>query len=545
MQMKRILVFVGISLSALFFVTSLAAADGSNIDLTNGLVAYYPFEGNANDESGNENNGNIYGALPTEDRDENSNSAYGFDGSWDYITVPTFTALDMADGLSIMFWIKPHPNPLRSLILSSGPDLEIELAGDAIRAFNLSGSLTNNVWTHFCVTLDQSGAANLFLNGTPVSGPSQVTRTSILTSLLIGAGFNQLFGGHNSFYFGSLDEFMIYSRALTQEEIRFAYSGEASQGGAGDMCPEVLDSDHDGVIDLWDLCPDTPPETWVDNQGCAMTMESFSNVKMPGLLCQWTFDEGAGEYLEDAVGDLDGNIVGATWTDEGIIGGALHFNGEANYVHIENGLDFERDEAFTISLWVKRDSVGRGLKNVMISKMLSKGTKRGWMIWFKNDRVSFKLCHDASKRKYAYDDFLEYLSNNGFGLLKSCYHFYWPERKRKRRDLLEVTTRNRFTDTNCYYHIVVTYDGSSRADGVNIYVDGKSQLLNSHYKRRSVSGSTVTEAPLNIGARDNNSRWPTAFSGLIDEVSLYDRALAPEEVVYLYRETNALGLLFN
>jgi hypothetical protein len=47
---------------------------------TNGLVAYWPFNGNANDESGNGNNGINYGATATSDRNGNSNSALSFNG---------------------------------------------------------------------------------------------------------------------------------------------------------------------------------------------------------------------------------------------------------------------------------------------------------------------------------------------------------------------------------------------------------------------------------------------------------------------------------
>jgi hypothetical protein len=47
---------------------------------TNGLVRYWPFNGNANDESGNGNNGTVNGATLIEDRFGNSNSAYRFGG---------------------------------------------------------------------------------------------------------------------------------------------------------------------------------------------------------------------------------------------------------------------------------------------------------------------------------------------------------------------------------------------------------------------------------------------------------------------------------
>ncbi|MFM7978911.1 MAG: hypothetical protein ACKPKO_06305, partial [Candidatus Fonsibacter sp.] len=52
---------------------------------TNGLVGWWPFNGNANDESGNNHNGTVNGATLTSDRFGNVNSAYSFDGINDYI----------------------------------------------------------------------------------------------------------------------------------------------------------------------------------------------------------------------------------------------------------------------------------------------------------------------------------------------------------------------------------------------------------------------------------------------------------------------------
>jgi len=52
----------------------------AQVNLQDGLVAFYPFNGNANDESGNLNNGTVNGATLTTDRFGNGNSAYNFNG---------------------------------------------------------------------------------------------------------------------------------------------------------------------------------------------------------------------------------------------------------------------------------------------------------------------------------------------------------------------------------------------------------------------------------------------------------------------------------
>ena len=73
--------------------------------LNNGLVAYYPFNGNANDESGNGNNGNVNGAILTNDRNGNSNKAYAFDGVDDYISVPGSNSISIQTNFSSSVWI--------------------------------------------------------------------------------------------------------------------------------------------------------------------------------------------------------------------------------------------------------------------------------------------------------------------------------------------------------------------------------------------------------------------------------------------------------
>src|SRR5208282_5892757 len=73
--------------------------EGSGIptNLLQGLVAYYPFNGNANDASGNGNNGTVYGATLTADRFGNPNAAYSFNGASAYITTPLTNTIFSGD----------------------------------------------------------------------------------------------------------------------------------------------------------------------------------------------------------------------------------------------------------------------------------------------------------------------------------------------------------------------------------------------------------------------------------------------------------------
>ena len=95
------------------FVLSLglicALAAQANAGLGDGLVAHYPFNGNANDESGNGNHGTVYGAALVDDKDGNPDSAYGFDGIDDYIDcgVPSYV---LTTSGTICGWLRLNRN---------------------------------------------------------------------------------------------------------------------------------------------------------------------------------------------------------------------------------------------------------------------------------------------------------------------------------------------------------------------------------------------------------------------------------------------------
>jgi len=79
----------------------------SQIKLDSGLMAYYPFNGNANDASGNGNNAVFNNASLTNDRFGNPNSAYSFNGIDNYIRVPNASAINPIGQISLCVFVKP------------------------------------------------------------------------------------------------------------------------------------------------------------------------------------------------------------------------------------------------------------------------------------------------------------------------------------------------------------------------------------------------------------------------------------------------------
>lgn len=77
------------------------------VNLAKGLQAYYPFDGNANDISGNNNNPVFNNATITADRFGKPNSAYHFNGKYQYMRIPNNLSLNFANQITLSVWVRP------------------------------------------------------------------------------------------------------------------------------------------------------------------------------------------------------------------------------------------------------------------------------------------------------------------------------------------------------------------------------------------------------------------------------------------------------
>jgi hypothetical protein len=103
--MKKNLTLVMISILSLIYSCK---KDDPNKSLSDGLVAYYPFNGNANDESWSSNNGTVHDATLGKDRFGITNSAYFFNGTSSYIDLGNNSVLKRyATSFSICLWVNP------------------------------------------------------------------------------------------------------------------------------------------------------------------------------------------------------------------------------------------------------------------------------------------------------------------------------------------------------------------------------------------------------------------------------------------------------
>jgi hypothetical protein len=226
------------------------------------LVAYYPFNGNANDESGNGNHGTVHGATLTEDGFGNPNSAYAFDGIDDHISIPYSSDFDFSQEKQISYgvWLDIesldylHNVPLGQDAPCSHFAYAIDIYGDthtraghveaAIHTSNCwlltvsSGALTLNNWHQIFVTADED-SLRLYVNGEKVSetplGDSIWNENTHLTNTYIGAwgGLNPL----DQFLDGKIDDVRIYDRALSESEILELFNRKGPVNGVGTVPP--------------------------------------------------------------------------------------------------------------------------------------------------------------------------------------------------------------------------------------------------------------------------------------------------------------------
>jgi hypothetical protein len=199
---------------------------------TNGLLGYYPFNGNANDISINGNNGTALGGVSlTQDRFGISNSAYSFDGINDYISI----LRNYQSAFSVSVWVNtPNISGLNPLIdgfdsnwevqlNNSYPDYVSFISTTNYQEFISTTSVVNNTWTHVVYTFN-SNIVKLYING--------VLKNQYTVNPLPNNSGNYFFGaslsGADQYYLGKLDDIGIWNRALTQDEIIGLYQSEVS-----------------------------------------------------------------------------------------------------------------------------------------------------------------------------------------------------------------------------------------------------------------------------------------------------------------------------
>jgi hypothetical protein len=215
---------------------------------TNGLVGYWPFNSNANDESGNGNNGTVNGATLTTDRFGVANKAYSFDGVNDFIEILNSASLNSAtQSISISIWFNINnwysvnnsgyfPIMSKSNLSASYGNYRngLTISSSGIKGFygTLNSDITGedtlnfqlNNWNQIVYTInDANNSGSVYLNGILlIQGLTSYTGWSTTNTLPLIFGMDK--PGIVDYANGKLDDIGIWNRALTPQEISDLYN---------------------------------------------------------------------------------------------------------------------------------------------------------------------------------------------------------------------------------------------------------------------------------------------------------------------------------
>jgi hypothetical protein len=200
-----------------------------------------------------------------------------------------------------------------------------------------------------------------------------------------------------------------------------------------------------------------------------------------------SFSEGTGlvtaAMQDGAKGDLA--LAADTKWDAGYLSAKAVKSDKGYIATIPDAGDFDRTQPFTCAIWAKLPPNANG---AVVARMNDKDGYRGWDIWAQN------------------------------GAIGSHIVSHWSD------DALKVVSK-KAVDAKKWHHLCLSYDGSGKAAGTKIYVDG--QLQPTKVEADALKGTIRTGVPFKIGQRDSTSPIP----GLaVQDLHLFSRALPADEV---------------
>ncbi len=211
-------------------------------------------------------------------------------------------------------------------------------------------------------------------------------------------------------------------------------------------------------------------------------------VPTADLIAHWRFDEAKDAKVPSAVEGVPAGSLRGAKRVEGKVGLAAKV-GNKEFVDLgkETG-NFEQTDAISYGAWVKIDKGNGG--GAVLARMNDGNKHRGWDL---------------------------YVSN---GMAIAHFINTWPS------NALKVQTKNKFKE-NEWQHLLVTYDGSRKPEGVKIYINGESSPLD--VPNNSLNGTIKANSSLHVGRRSPGS----ALRGLVDDVRIYSRVLNATEAADL------------
>ncbi len=455
-----------------------------------GLVGWWPFNGNANDESGNGNNGTVNGATLSEDRFGNLDKAYNFDGINDDILVPHNPSFN-SNPITINLWMKSNGdadggNLITKYCCSNWQGWTIQVSGaDAdtatfTREYLRGGcqgiyqwycgaepqqrlTAYDEQWHMYTFRVDNSGAT-VFWDGIIVAtqnwvGPAGPISNSL--NMCIGSYFS-----NGYFYTGMLDDIAIYNRALTQEEITALYTGEPTNPTTA--CNPLPTNLQNGLVGYWPFCGNANDESGNGN---------------------------------------DGTVNGATLTEDrfGDANTSFNFDGISNYIELPLLSEINNLSQLSFSMWLRSDFEFNELYRTAFAHWITSGIGSG--------AVGLQVAFGGQGT----------INQGGVSSALIAGIGSW--------------SADNLVTPNTWTQALIVFDGtqSNPTQRLQLYLNGQ---FSGYYGDSSIPesiGNTAEKTVIgaSVGPVGVNNTY-NYFNGSLDDIGIWNRALTADEVQQLY-----------
>jgi len=549
----------GVVSSSLAFLSVAIATNG--VPAPYGIVAWWPGNGNANDAVST-NNGSFSGTYI------NAEVGQGFNvqNSSTFVRIPAAPALNIGtnNGLTVEGWIENYDNVPRPvfewgttnsygvLVWVNWPSSGV-LYADVVdtsggyHSFQSGGPrFTANSFLHVALTYDKtSGTGTLYLNGAVVA-TSAIGTITPQTSFDFYLGYRPYSTGTP--FNGIVDEASLYNRVLEPNEILGIYTA----GSYGKLYPMVaaptITSDPQGTVGVppgsttnftvtasgptpfgyqWMfngnpiagatassytitnvqlanrglysvVVANTGGSTRSRNAYLSLSTDAYNYAIIPSNIISWWRAEG---NANDTWGTNNGQWQGTANYTNGEVAQGFRFNGTSgNYVQIADSGSLQLTNQFTLEFWYNDTGLANGAYGGMVAKRPLYGAC--------NFGISM-LAGTPNEELLIY--FLD--PNYNSGNYQAIYYTWQPARAYS-------------------HHVAATFNQINATQiEIKLYVDS---LLAADQTFSGNLTNTLSTAPVTIGASNYNGEW---FVGMLDEVSIYSRALNINEISNIYNAT--------
>ncbi len=230
---------------------------------------------------------------------------------------------------------------------------------------------------------------------------------------------------------------------------------------------------------------------WASERRAKLADSGESSKDVPGLAHWFSFSSVENQTLKN---EITGSVAtlerGKHKVTERDGHKAIQLDGNTSYVCNDEATSLEHNKPFTFAAWLKYDGKAGGS---IFSRMDVGNHYRGYDFWVQGSSVGAHIINKWS------DDAIKVVS----------------------KDALKANT---------WQHVVLTYDGSQKASGVKIFIDGK--LSENKVEADSLKGTIETKVPFKIGSRSSGGFW----KGEVSDIRIFNRAISDEEVPHAKRD---------